>query len=198
MDDDELEKKAKDRAAFWKLQSAFREFEHTYDGGERWYYKIKRAPGVYIRAATLPNPSRFTIVREDVQRSNTEYVPSNITNNLVLWDSTWMGDENQIAYDHRIEIPWQAGILLHGVLIMEDEIKDEITVLIQREDGFRTRLHVSPMKVHHRMIMEGVEGTNGTLDDMRECGYWVPKHWFEDRSEANAVRPPPRNNAERQ
>lgn len=46
--------------------------------------------------------------------------------------------------------------------------------------------------------MKGVVGTNETLDDMREIGRWVPKHWFEDRNEANAVRPSTKNNGEHQ
>lgn len=73
--DDDLEKKAKDQVAFWKLQSAFREFEDTYNGGERWYYKVKRAPEVYMRAIHKDNPTRFTILREDVEPSITDLIP---------------------------------------------------------------------------------------------------------------------------
>ncbi|KAI4941924.1 hypothetical protein J4E91_010474 [Alternaria rosae] len=138
--DDDLEKKAKDQVAFLKLQSAFREFEDTYNGGDHWYYKLKRAPGVYMRAATLSNPSRFTILREDGQPSNANRVPSDCTNIFVLWDSTWDQDEKEVAYDNKIEMPWQAGILLHGLLIMEDEIKYELTILIQREDARRMKV----------------------------------------------------------
>lgn len=151
-----------------------------------------------MRAATLSTPSRFTILREDVQPSYTDRVPSECTNILVLWDSTWDQDEEEVAYDNRMEMPWQAGILLHGLLIMEDEIQYQLTILIEREADVETRLHVSPMEGYHRKIVEGVEGTNETLGDMREIGRWVPKHWFEDRAEANAVRSPTRNNGEHQ
>jgi len=178
-DVEQVEHMIRTRLAFTQLARAFRAFQDKYTGGKRWYYKVKNAPGVYVRAVAIDNPTRFTILREDVEPSIINRIPSDCTNVLVLWDSTWQDDD--VFVEPRIELPWGTGIILHGITIVEEEITDDLTVLIQPMEGRATRLHVSPMTDYHRKIMGGVGKANETLGDLRP-GRWLPKSFLRDRN----------------
>jgi len=155
------------QVAFQKLKSAFKDFEDRFSGHGIEYFAIKRRKGLYIQADEGHHPHHFTILREFSE-------PPQIQ---VLWDSAW--EEEKIDL-HRKEFQWQLGIQVHGLLIIGDELKEELTILIRSGNGEGTRLRVSPMEEGDKYckIMDYVRDSNKKSNYLRKNKRRLPNRFL--------------------
>jgi len=165
--DASFEKEPGDQVAFQKLKSAFKDFEDRFSGHGKEYFASKRRKGLYIQADELPYPHHFTVLREFSE-------PPQIQ---VLWNSAWGEEKIDL---HRIELQWQLGIKVHGLLIIGDELKEELTILIRKGDGEGTRLRVSPMEEGDKYcrIMDYVRDSKKKSNDLRKNKRRLPNRFL--------------------
>ncbi|KAI4606930.1 hypothetical protein J4E83_009841 [Alternaria metachromatica] len=106
---------------------------------EDWYHKLG-VTGIYTKAANLEYSVYYTILREDLDPFG---------NISVVWDSY-----NKNTPSPLVNAAWKHGIELHGLLIMEDELEESFTILIEAEERRAVRLQVSPLEGKYRKIFD--------------------------------------------
>lgn len=157
------EQRVETRNAYKKLSTAFRNFETVYNREETyWAFKVR---GIYYwrPSADTPTP-RMTLLYENVRQPGDVYV---------VWDTLW---SLQPVVDgiRTVNMTNKAGVRIHGLMIVPEELKRSLTILVQPLDGgLPTPVHICcPENEFYGIVMECAKYPDGTHD----FDLLVPRH----------------------
>ncbi|KAI4649970.1 uncharacterized protein J4E78_008251 [Alternaria triticimaculans] len=140
---------AQTRNAFIKLKDAIKDLETITSPDSEMYYRTQW-PGLYIAEDFANMPGHLSILQDYVIEAKEERIVN------CLWDSTW--EISHTLSGPTVNMAEKAGTRVRGVLVLEAELSECMTILYKPAEGPGVRTHVRPFTERDGYLLNYVAG----------------------------------------
>jgi len=140
---------AQTRNAFIKLKDAIKDLETITSPDSEMYYKT-RWPGLYIAEDLASIPGHISILQDYVDDAEEE------REMICLWDSTW--EISRTLSGPVVNMAEKAGTRVRGVLVLEAELLECMTILYKPAEGPGVHTHVRPFTERDGYLLDYAAG----------------------------------------
>jgi len=140
---------AQTRNAIIKLKDAIKDLETMTSQDPEMYYRTQW-PGLYIAEGFANIPGHISILQDYVDDAEEE------REMICLWDSTW--EISRTLSGPVVNMAEKAGIRVHGVLVLEAELLECMTILHKPAEGPGVHTHVRPFTERDGYLLDYAAG----------------------------------------